>query len=130
MGTKPKIEIVYNRTKNLNRRGEKLNTIQKFINAEGENFTLDKLKQLIRGNYRHSLNGLIQSNLENLSDTKRGQHLTMLDHLTSYAGEVQFKDVDLDFIEGFDRYLRNKEIHGIYRLWLSKVPQIAYKPGI
>ena len=80
--------------------------MQKFIDEEGENFTLDKLEQFLKGNYQYSLNGFIKFNLQNLSDTKQRQHLTMLEHLTKYAGEVQFKDVNQDFIEGFDRYLK------------------------
>jgi len=96
------------RARELNTRlNGKMKPIEDFIYNEGDLFTFEKLEQFLDGKYRHSLNGFIKSNLENLSDTKRRQHLTMLDHLTTHAGEVQFRDVNQDFIEGFDRYLRN-----------------------
>ncbi|MFX0012729.1 MAG: phage integrase SAM-like domain-containing protein, partial [Candidatus Hermodarchaeota archaeon] len=53
-----------------------------------------------------SFNGFIESNLYRLSETKAKQHLTMVEHLRNYAGEIQFKDVNQDLIEGFEAYLR------------------------
>ena len=85
---------------------QKFEPVEDFIYKEDEKFTLKRLDEFISGKYRHSLSGFIESNSSNLSESKRKQHGTMLGHLTDYAGEVLFKDVDLEFIEGFDRYLR------------------------
>jgi len=96
------------RARELNTRlKNKLDPVEDFIYNEGDSFTFDKLNQFLEGKYSHSLNGFIKNNLQNLSSTKQGQHLTMLEHLTGYAGEIQFKDVNQDLIEGFDRYLKN-----------------------
>jgi len=87
---------------------QKFDPIEDFIYQEGDRFTMDKLEQFLEGKYRHSFNGFIESNLYRLSETKAKQHLTMLEHLKNYAGEVQFKDVNQDFIEGFKAYMKSK----------------------
>ncbi len=97
------------RARELNiRLRQKFDPIEDFIYQEGDRFTIEKLKQLLESKYRHSFNGFIESNLYRLSETKAKQHLTMVEHLRNYAGEIQFKDVNQDFIEGFEAYLRGK----------------------
>lgn len=79
----------------------------------GKPFTLDYLSEFVNGNCSNSFTEFCNRELKNgkFSKNTTTEHQTTINYLEKFKKDVQFDGVTFEFLNDFERFLREKELH-------------------
>lgn len=79
----------------------------------GKPFTLDYLSEFVNGNCSNSFTEFCNRELKNgkFSKNTTTEHQTTINYLEKFKKDVPFDGVTFEFLNDFERFLREKELH-------------------